>query len=87
MPNGRHGDHPLTDIVWHHVDVYTDEIDGLIRKIYDADSDALDWNRFYLLGWTPSEEELAELKQELEVVWDDLPWWRRAIVRAKLKLR
>ncbi len=33
MPNGRPGDHPLTDILHHHIAVYSKEIDDLIRKI------------------------------------------------------
>lgn len=33
MPNGKLGDHPLTDIVVHRMDVFGDEIDSLVRKI------------------------------------------------------
>lgn len=33
MPNGKHGDHPLTDILFHKIEVYGKEADELIRKI------------------------------------------------------
>lgn len=33
MPNGAHGDHPLTDILDHKLPVYGAEADELIRKI------------------------------------------------------
>ena len=33
MPNGKIGDHPLTDIFVHKVDVYGQEATELIRKI------------------------------------------------------
>jgi len=33
MPNGKPGDHPLTDILVHNLKVYGQEGDDLIRKI------------------------------------------------------
>ena len=33
MPNGKPGDHPLTDIFVHKMNVYGQEADDLIRKI------------------------------------------------------
>jgi len=33
MPNGKPGDHPLTDILIHNLKVYGQEGDDLIRKI------------------------------------------------------
>ena len=33
MPNGKPGDHPLTDIFIHKLEVYGKEADELIRKI------------------------------------------------------
>lgn len=33
MPNGKPGDHPLTDILVHKFSVYGSEADDLIRKI------------------------------------------------------
>jgi hypothetical protein len=33
MPNGKHGDHPLTDILVHKIEVYGKEADELIRRI------------------------------------------------------
>jgi hypothetical protein len=35
MPNGKPGDHPLTDIVVHRLRVYSPAIDRLVRDIVD----------------------------------------------------
>lgn len=35
MPNGKPGDHPLTDIVVHRLPVYSAAIDRMIRDIVD----------------------------------------------------
>jgi hypothetical protein len=54
MPNGKPGDHPLTDILVHKLRVYGGEADELIRKIAELCSNReLDewWNRE--VGWSP----------------------------------
>lgn len=33
MPNGKPGDHPVSDILSHGLPTYSPEIDGLIREI------------------------------------------------------
>ncbi len=33
MPNGKPGDHPITDIVVHRIKTYTPEIDDMVREI------------------------------------------------------
>jgi hypothetical protein len=38
MPNGKPGDHPLTDIVVYQAKVFGDEIDGKIRRIHERAS-------------------------------------------------
>jgi hypothetical protein len=38
MPNEKPGDHPLTDILVHKLNVYGPEADDLIRKIAERDS-------------------------------------------------
>jgi hypothetical protein len=38
MVNGIQGDHPLTDILIHHIEVYGEETDNLIRKISELSS-------------------------------------------------
>jgi hypothetical protein len=53
MPNGKPGDHPLTDILAHKHEVYGQEGDDLIRKIADLCSRReLDewWQRE--IGWS-----------------------------------
>jgi hypothetical protein len=52
MPNGKHGDHPLTDIFHWKIEVYSKEADELIRKIKSLSSDReLDqwWDKE--IGW------------------------------------
>jgi hypothetical protein len=54
MANGKPGDHPLTDILVHKLDVYGGGADELIRKIAELCSPReLDewWNRE--VGWSP----------------------------------
>jgi hypothetical protein len=38
MPNGKPGDHPLTDILVHHIEVYGEEADDYIRGVSDFSS-------------------------------------------------
>lgn len=33
MPNGRHGDHPLTDILLHGHSTYPADIDDIVKKL------------------------------------------------------
>ena len=33
MPNGKQGDHPFSDIIIHRLEVYSPEIDNLVRRI------------------------------------------------------
>jgi hypothetical protein len=59
MPNGKPGDHPLTDIFLHRVEVYGAEADELIRKIAKLSSRReVDywWERE--IGWS-GDKELA----------------------------
>jgi hypothetical protein len=35
MPNGKPGDHPITDILVHHRRVYSETADALVREIAD----------------------------------------------------
>lgn len=54
MPNGKPGDHPLTDILLHRRNAYGAEVDDLIRKIAElCSSRELDewWSRE--IGWSP----------------------------------
>ncbi len=75
MPNGKPGDHPLTDILIHKLDVYGGAADQLIRQIADLCSRReLDewWERE--IGWTPelhlivgrAKVRLNELRQRAE---------------------
>lgn len=40
MPNGKPGDHPLTDILVHGFTVFGSELDGLVREIDDLGGSA-----------------------------------------------
>ena len=61
MPNGKPGDHPLTDILIHKLGVYGREADDLIRKIAALGSRReLDewWERE--IGWSPTVDSVIE---------------------------
>jgi len=53
MPNGKPGDHPLTDIFVHGLEVYGPEADDLIRKIGELSSETeLDEWWAKTIGWS-----------------------------------
>jgi hypothetical protein len=54
MPNGKPGDHPLTDILVHKLTVYGHEADDLIRKIAELCSfrELDEWWQ-HEIGWSP----------------------------------
>jgi hypothetical protein len=59
MPNGKPGDHPLTDILVYKLNVYGREADDLIRRIAELCSRReLEewWNRE--IGWSPDHNSL-----------------------------
>lgn len=59
MANGKPGDHPLTDILTHKLEVYCREADELIRRIGDLCSrrDLYEWWE-RKIGWS-NDRELA----------------------------
>jgi hypothetical protein len=73
MPNGKPGDSPYTDIVIHDRDIYSPEIDDLIREL-DSRGAAIDvhdvLNEYELAPDEDALERLAadlrELKREYE---------------------
>lgn len=69
MPNGAHGDHPLTDILYHKLPVYG-EADDLIRKIASlCNRNELDswWERE--IGWSA---DPASVRQKAQARYDEL---------------
>ena len=46
MPNGRVGDHPVTDILDHHVYVFSPVIDDLVRRLERLASRDRLWEMF-----------------------------------------
>lgn len=66
MPNGRPGDHPLTDILVHGIPTYTPAIDALIREIHalaphDEALSELLWDRYTFYPRGSNEELQADL--------------------------
>jgi len=47
MPNGRPGDHPLTDIVTHHIKTYSKRADDTVRDLAVALSNKFLWRFLY----------------------------------------
>ena len=58
--NGKHGDHPITDIVRHRIAVYGDPLDSQIRQLGELMSyhRLCDW---FEQHWSLSPEELQPL--------------------------
>ncbi len=67
MPNGKPGDHPLTDIILHNYSTYGSEIDSLIKEIYKIsqfrDLDGINWFE---------NQNRDELKSRLQDIYDRL---------------
>ncbi len=70
MPNGTVGDHPLTDILFHKVEVYGRDADELIRKIsglcsrrelYEWWDREIDWSKDTPLVLSKAKSRLTEL--------------------------
>lgn len=55
MSNGSQGDHPLTDIIYHKVEVYGEEEDKLISEIANLSSrrELYEWWEKEI-GWSPN---------------------------------
>ena len=60
MLNGKPGDHPLTDIVAHNIDVLGSETDDKIRRIHAASPSSLgDRLAAVLLSWPRRNADIA----------------------------
>ena len=62
MPNGKPGDHPITDLMIHHLSVYGDPLDTELRQLgefmsYDRLCDWFEQGRY----WTTPKEELEPI--------------------------
>lgn len=68
MPNGKPGDRPDTDVLIHDIDVYTEEVNELIREVASLGGDEAisDLEMYTRYGWNPSDEKLRELRERLE---------------------
>ncbi|TDC79510.1 hypothetical protein E1193_19005 [Micromonospora sp. KC606] len=75
MPNGKPGDHPITDIIVHRMEVFGPPCDDLIREISQrGGGSALD--RLDLLSLDPrfgGRPDLAALEADLRAMRDRLP--------------
>ena len=68
MPNGKPGDHPLTDVLVHGADVFSPEVDRLIREIARIGGEK-ELDR--LVDWlTPP--ALPQMRQDLQAAYDRL---------------
>jgi len=69
MPNGKFGDHPISDIVIQRRSVFSKEIDGLIQRIVAIEGVQQLEKRFNWFALPAKEElkkELARILAELE---------------------
>jgi hypothetical protein len=76
MPNGKPGYHPLTDILFHRLDVYGRETDDLIRQISQLRRELDEW-------WS---REVGWLRRP-SFLWRALARWRARIRLRELQHR
>jgi hypothetical protein len=70
MPNGKPGDHPITDIVKHKIPTYSPEIDALVRKLVELGyADKVEQILFAHSG-LPNEEENGKIRKALEAIYN-----------------
>jgi len=72
MPDGKLGDHPITDIMVHERLVYSERADELIRRIVDMGArDRID--QMLLTDYNYyADPDVAELEVVLKNIYDDL---------------
>jgi hypothetical protein len=65
LMNGKPGDHPLTDILVHKLEVYGQEADDLIRKIAELCSrrELDEWWQSEI-GWSPHRDSISRKARE-----------------------
>jgi hypothetical protein len=77
MPNGKPGDHPLTDILIHKIEVFAPHVDALIREIVELGGERAlesEVNLVMLDPRFPSDRsaDLSDLEAQLESLRDRL---------------
>jgi len=77
MANGKKGDHPITDILNHNLEVFSPKIDNLIREIAKLVPnyrlrDMFDW--FHLPALEEFEQQLQKKLEELNQEAKDSGW-------------
>jgi hypothetical protein len=65
MPNGKPGDHPLTDIVVYQIPTFTPEIDALVREIHALAPSAEGLSQLLAARFTFQQRDSDELQAEL----------------------
>lgn len=65
MPNGKPGDHPLTDLFTHNLEVFGVEIDDQLREIRSLSASPAEFNAWFTeqIGWTNDLELIRERTQ------------------------
>ena len=80
LPNGRPGDHPLTDLLVHGMHPFPEDMEKMLREILALDPDFPDGRRPYAEGvewmkmfgaWARG-EQLDEGRESLRLVLDEL---------------
>ena len=75
MPNGKIGDHPLTDITIHGLVIYSEHATDLIRRILELADDATKrklGDRLLLQYNEYQDPDVAKLEAELSEMWERL---------------
>lgn len=72
MPNGKIGDHPLTDIVIHNQRVYSEAADSLVRKIAALGGRGEIEDKLLLEYSELSSPDIPKLERELQLIYERL---------------
>ena len=62
MPNGKPGDHPITDLMVHHLAVYGEPLDNELRQL----GELMSYRR--LCDWFEGEQHWTTPKEQLEPI-------------------
>jgi len=71
MPNGKPGDHPLTDLFTHNLEVFGHDIDDALREVRSLSASEADFNTWFTqqIGWN---SDLDVIRERVQTRLDEL---------------
>jgi|GEM_PF-2617722 len=64
MPNGKHGDHPLSDLMIHGHNTFPDDIRQLIVELYQLDKERALYSELWTKSWYWSNDYFPDKDRE-----------------------